>query len=127
MGTRDGHLSILRVFFGQLPSTELVEAFVHIVDKITEDDDIALKEYTHFVVTYVHARDFFAGRTTLEGVSEEHRKEVFAKALRMHLEIVGEEADGYAIEALWKDYCEWRKQDKNVARPFQDWLGSLNR
>ena len=73
---REWNLEILDYFLRKLPPDELVDCLKTTILSIVGDDDKALKDITHTIVTHVQVKEIIAGREKLENYTEPHRSEL---------------------------------------------------
>jgi len=73
---RKWKFEILEYFLRKLPQDELIGCIKTLISSICGDDDKALEDLTHTIVTYVHAREIIAGKSKLENYEEPHRTEL---------------------------------------------------
>jgi hypothetical protein len=76
MPTREWNLDVLRYFLRKLPVDELVDSLITVIESVVGDDDKALKDISHLIVTNIQAREIIAGRSKLESYTEPHRGEL---------------------------------------------------
>jgi len=73
---REWNLEILDYFLRKLPPDELVDCLKSAILAVVGDDDKALKDITHSIVTYVQVKEIIAGTSKLEDYNEPHRSEL---------------------------------------------------
>jgi len=112
--------SVLRVMLLRLPPDELVETLIRLVRNLIGDNEEALREFTHTVVTTVHAREVVTGEMDLRRstVSEEHKREVFREVLKT-LANKPIEIDEFVANSFFDD---WMKSDL----PIHTWWVNLS-
>jgi len=73
---RKWKLDVLGFFLRKLSQEELVDCLKTTIQAVCGDDEEALENITHTIVTYVHAKEVMKGESKLEDYRESHRAEI---------------------------------------------------
>ena len=84
MSKRERKLDVLRYFLRKLPVDELVDSLITVIKLVVGDDDKALEDISHIMVTHIQAREIIAGRSKLESYTEPHRSELKAEIEKLN-------------------------------------------
>jgi len=107
---RDWNKSVLRVFLRKLPSDEVIDHFISIIDHICEKDE-DFDQITHSIVTHVQVKDILSGTSNLSGYEPKRKLELFKELLKFSGDT--EVSDDVAkvlledFEASKKTFSDW--------------------